>query len=73
MGYCLMNMENAMWGLPILAPYLGLNIPILLCTTKVVGKTFVIRTLYANIITSFRLVLFNPCRLLHNRMLLIVI
>ncbi len=38
---------------------LGLYIPILLFTAKVVGKTFVIRTSYANIITSFRLVLFE--------------
>ncbi|MGD6959740.1 YitT family protein [Rossellomorea aquimaris] len=35
-----------------------INIPIFLFTAKVVGKTFVIRTLYSDIITSFRLVLF---------------
>ncbi|MGD6968704.1 YitT family protein [Rossellomorea vietnamensis] len=33
--------------------FLCLNIPILLSTAKKVGKTFVIRTLYANMITSF--------------------
>ncbi|OOE14174.1 YitT family protein [Fictibacillus arsenicus] len=48
-----------MWDLPIFALLLGLNIPILPFTAKEVGKTFVIRTLYANIITSFRLFLFE--------------
>ncbi len=52
-------MANALWGIPIYVVFLGLNIPILIFTAKEVGKTFVIRTLYANIITTAGLVLFK--------------
>lgn len=52
-------MANALWGIPIYVVFLGLNIPILIFTAKEVGKTFVIRTLYANIITTIGLVLFK--------------
>jgi uncharacterized membrane-anchored protein YitT (DUF2179 family) len=52
-------MANALWGIPIYVVFLGLNIPILIFTAKEVGKTFVIRTLYANIITTVGLVLFK--------------
>lgn len=52
-------MANALWGIPIYFVFLGLNIPILIFTAKEVGKTFVIRTLYANIITTVGLVLFK--------------
>jgi uncharacterized membrane-anchored protein YitT (DUF2179 family) len=62
-----------MWGLPIFALFLGLNIPILLFTAKEVGKTFVIRTLYANIITSFGLVLFESMPVITQSDVLIVI
>jgi uncharacterized membrane-anchored protein YitT (DUF2179 family) len=66
-------MANAMWGLPIFALFLGLNIPILLFTAKEVGKTYVIRTLYANIITSFGLVLFESMPVITQSDVLIVI
>ncbi|PLT31451.1 YitT family protein [Peribacillus deserti] len=52
-------MANAIWGIPIYVVLLGLNIPILIFTSKEVGQTFVIRTLYANIITTIGLVLFK--------------
>ncbi|MEH7884258.1 YitT family protein [Bacillus sp. JJ1609] len=52
-------MANALWGIPIYVVFLGLNIPILIFTAKEVGKTFVIRTLYANIITTVGLALFK--------------
>lgn len=61
-------MTNAMWDLPI-----GLNIPILLFTAKDVGKTFMIRTLYANIITSFGFVLFESMPVITKSDVLIVI
>lgn len=52
-------MANTIWGIPIYVVLLGLNIPILIFTSKEVGKTFVIRTLYANFITTVCLVLFK--------------
>lgn len=52
-------MANALWGIPIYVVFLGLNIPILIFTAKEVGKTFVFRTLYANIITTVGLVIFK--------------
>jgi uncharacterized membrane-anchored protein YitT (DUF2179 family) len=66
-------MANAIWGLPIYVIFLGLNIPILLFTAKDVGKTFVVRTLYANIITTIGLVLFKPIPAITHSEVLIVI
>ena len=60
-------------GLTNICTFLGLNIPILLFTAKEVGKTFVIRTLYANIITSFGLVLFESMPVITQSDVLIVI
>lgn len=60
-------------GLTNIRTFLGLNIPILLLTAKEVEKTFVIRTLYANIITSFGLVLFISRPVITQSDVLIVI
>lgn len=66
-------MAKALWGIPIYVVFLGLNIPILIFTAKEVGKTFVIRTLYANIITTVGLVLFKSIPVITQSELLIVL
>lgn len=66
-------MANALWGIPIYVVFLGLNIPILIFTAKEVGKTFVIRTLYANMITTVGLVLFKSIPPITQSEVLIVI
>ncbi|MGQ0516253.1 YitT family protein, partial [Bacillus sp. D-CC] len=45
------NMANKVAGLPLYGVFLGINIPILLFTAKVMGKKFFIRTSYANVVT----------------------
>ncbi|UCZ52163.1 YitT family protein [Bacillus shivajii] len=53
-------MSNAVWELPIWAVFLALNIPALLFAAKYMGRKFVIRTLYANVITSIGLAWMAP-------------
>ncbi len=65
-------MANAMWGLTYLH-FFRFKYPNLLFTAKQVGKTFVIRTLYANIITSFGLVLFESMYVITQSDVLIVV
>jgi uncharacterized membrane-anchored protein YitT (DUF2179 family) len=60
-------------GITYLRYILGLNIPILIFTAKDVGKTFVVRTLYANLITTIGLVLFKPIPAITHSEVLIVI
>lgn len=66
-------MGNHLFGLPIFLTFLGLNLPILLFTAKDVGKEFVFRTLYANIITSLGLIWFKPIPAITDSEILIVL
>ena len=45
-------MANKVAGLPLYGVFLGINIPILLFTAKVMGKEVFIRTSYANVVTT---------------------
>lgn len=49
-------MANSIWNLPIWSIFLLLNFPALLFSAKYMGKKFVIRTIYANIITTISLI-----------------
>lgn len=49
-------MANSIWDLPIWSIFILLNFPTLLFSAKYMGRKFVIRTIYANIITSISLI-----------------
>jgi uncharacterized membrane-anchored protein YitT (DUF2179 family) len=66
-------MSNSLFDIPIWMVFLGLNIPILLFTARDVGKQFVFRTLYANIVTSIGLIVFKPIPAITTSELLIVL
>ncbi|CAM4178299.1 hypothetical protein BAMA_19800 [Bacillus manliponensis] len=66
-------MANKVAGLPLYGVFLGINIPILLFTAKVMGKKFFIRTAYANIITTIGLVYLKPFPAITTSELLIVL
>ncbi|MBU9710246.1 YitT family protein [Evansella tamaricis] len=66
-------MSNAVWNFPIWAVFLILNIPTLLFASKYMGKKFVIRTLYANIVTSIALAWMAPMLPITNSEVLIVL
>jgi len=66
-------MINHLFEIPIFFIFLGLNIPILLFTAKDVGKTFVIRTLYANIVASIGFILLRPLPAITESEVLIVL
>ncbi|WP_143522295.1 YitT family protein, partial [Pseudomonas sp. 2822-17] len=51
-GTAIAIMSNAVWNFPIWAVFLVLNIPTLIFAAKYMGKKLVVRTLYANIVTS---------------------
>ncbi|SMO55424.1 YitT family protein [Melghirimyces algeriensis] len=66
-------MSHKLWEIPLWVVFLGLNLPILLFTTKVTGKRFVIRTLYANAVTTVGLILFKPIPAITTSEVLIVL
>ncbi|RBW67922.1 YitT family protein [Bacillus taeanensis] len=66
-------MSNSLFDVPIWMVFLGLNIPILLFTARDVGKQFVFRTLYANVVTSIGLIVFKPIPAITTSELLIVL
>ncbi|PHF03463.1 hypothetical protein COF76_02390 [Bacillus wiedmannii] len=66
-------MANKVAGLPLYGVFLGLNIPILLFTAKVMGKKFFIRTSYANIVTTLGLIYLKPFPAITTSELLIVL
>ncbi|MDV2684774.1 YitT family protein [Alkalihalophilus sp. As8PL] len=66
-------MGNSMFGLPIWLVYVGLNIPALLFCGKFMGKRFVIRTLYANVVTTIALSLLAPMQAITSSEVLIVL
>ncbi|COG72199.1 YitT family protein [Streptococcus pneumoniae] len=53
--------------------FLGINIPILLFTAKVMGKKFFIRTSYANVVTTLGLIYLKPFPAITTSELLIVL
>lgn len=66
-------MANEVAGLPLYGVFLGINIPILLFTAKVMGKKFFIRTAYANVITTIGLIYLKPVPAITTSELLIVL
>ncbi|MDR6224093.1 YitT family protein [Desmospora profundinema] len=60
-------------GIPIWVVFLGLNLIILLCTARDTGRKFVIRTLYANGVTTIGLILFEPVPAITSSEVLIVL
>ncbi|PEQ08038.1 YitT family protein [Bacillus toyonensis] len=66
-------MANKVAGLPLYGVFLGLNIPILLFTAKVMGKKFFIRTSYANVVTTLGLIYLKPFPAITTSKLLIVL
>ncbi|HDR7794798.1 TPA: YitT family protein [Bacillus luti] len=66
-------MANKVVGLPLYGVFLGLNIPILLFTAKVMGKKFFIRTSYANVVTTLGLIYLKPFPAITTSELLIVL
>ncbi|MDX5474860.1 MAG: YitT family protein [Bacillaceae bacterium] len=66
-------MGKNLFNVPIWLIFLGLNLPILLFTAKDVGKQFVIRTLYANVITTFALIYLAPKAAITSSEVLIVL
>ncbi|SME50443.1 hypothetical protein BACERE00183_04489 [Bacillus cereus] len=45
-------MGNELFGLPVYVLFISLNLPILLFTSRTMGKKFAIRTLYANLVAT---------------------
>ncbi|WP_088103816.1 YitT family protein [Halalkalibacter urbisdiaboli] len=66
-------MAHSLLGLPIWAVYLTLNIPTLLFSGKFMGRRFIIRTLYANVVTTVMLSLFAPFQAITSSEVLIVL
>ncbi|MDK7434432.1 YitT family protein [Bacillus paranthracis] len=66
-------MANKVAGLPLYGVFLGINIPILLFTAKVMGKKFFIRTSYANVVTTLGLIYLKPFPVITTSELLIVL
>ncbi|KAB2474296.1 MULTISPECIES: YitT family protein [Bacillus cereus group] len=66
-------MANKVAGLPLYGVFLGINIPILLFTAKVMGKKFFIRTSYANVVTTLGLIYLKPFSAITTSELLIVL
>ena len=53
-------MTNSIWNIPIWFTFILLNIPSLIIAGKYMGKKFVVRTLYANVVTTAALIYFAP-------------
>ena len=66
-------MANKVAGLPLYGVFLGINIPILLFTAKVMGKKFFIRTSYASVVTTLGLIYLKPFPAITTSELLIVL
>ena len=66
-------MANKVAELPLYGVFLGINIPILLFTGKVMGKEFFIRTSYANVVTTLGLIYLKPFPAITTSELLIVL
>lgn len=66
-------MSNAVWNFPIWIVFLSLNLPMLLFAAKYMGRKFVIRTLYSNVVTSIGLIWMAPMAPITTSEVLIVL
>lgn len=66
-------MVNSVWGFPIWAVYIALNLPTLLFAANFMGKRFVIRTVYANVVTTIGLMWLAPMAAITSSEVLIVL
>ncbi|MDT8859401.1 YitT family protein [Alkalihalobacillus sp. MEB130] len=66
-------MVNSQLGWPIWIVYLGLNVPTLLFSGRFMGRKFVIRTLYANVVTTAALWWLAPMMAITSSEVLIVL
>ncbi|OIJ18154.1 hypothetical protein BKP45_11195 [Anaerobacillus alkalidiazotrophicus] len=66
-------MSNALWNIPIWSVFILLNIPSLIIAGKYMGRKFVFRTLYANVLTSGALIYFAPFPAITSSEVLIVL
>ncbi|WNF38391.1 YitT family protein [Bacillaceae bacterium IKA-2] len=66
-------MTKALWNIPIWLVFILLNIPSLIIAGKYMGKKFVIRTLFANVVTSVALIYFAPFPAITSSEVLIVL
>jgi uncharacterized membrane-anchored protein YitT (DUF2179 family) len=66
-------MSQAIWGIPIWAVFITLNAPSLLFAGKYMGRKFVIRTIYANVVTAIGLAWMAPMPPITTSEILIVL
>ncbi|MCL7747792.1 YitT family protein [Halalkalibacter alkaliphilus] len=66
-------MANSQLGWPIWAVYLALNVPTLLFSGRFMGRKFVVRTLYANAVTTAALWWLAPMQAITSSEVLIVL
>ncbi len=66
-------MVHSLWNIPIWLVFIFLNIPSLIIAGKYMGKKFVIRTLYANVVTTIALIHFEPFPAITSSEVLIVL
>ncbi|MFV8827564.1 YitT family protein [Alkalihalobacterium sp. APHAB7] len=66
-------MVNSVWGFPIWVVYIALNLPTLLFAANFMGKRFVIRTIYANVVTTIGLMWLAPMAAITSSEVLIVL
>ncbi|WP_216828928.1 YitT family protein [Alkalihalobacterium elongatum] len=66
-------MVNSVWGFPIWAVYIALNLPTLMFAANFMGRRFVVRTIYANIVTTLGLMWLAPMPAITSSEVLIVL
>ncbi|OLO40256.1 hypothetical protein BTR23_07120 [Alkalihalophilus pseudofirmus] len=66
-------MVNSVWGFPIWAVYIALNLPTLMFAANFMGRRFVVRTIYANIVTTLGLMWLAPMAAITSSEVLIVL
>lgn len=66
-------MANRVWDFPIWSIFILLNFPTLLFSAKYMGRKFVVRTIYANIVTSLALIALAPFPAITSSEVLIVL
>lgn len=66
-------MTHAVWDIPIWLVFILLNIPSLIISGRYMGKKFIIRTLYANVITAGALIYFADFPAITSSEVLIVL
>ena len=66
-------MVHSLWGVPIWLVFICLNLPTLLFSANFMGKRFIIRTIYANIVTTLFLIWLAPMAAITSSEVLIVL